>query len=160
MMFISVDFPEPEAPMIATNSPCSTLSETPRSACTAKSPAPYVLTMRRRSMTGCTVRSGATVLIRPAARSRRRRSRRRRTVLLRRSSCELDVAALTVTVGSTRTWPSRTPLKICVVEAPTSPVVTVVTVFLPFARTVTVETGPVVVIAALGTSRTFERRLT
>ena len=38
------------------------------------------------------------------------------------------------------------------VESPTRPVVTVVTVCLPLARTVTVEMGPVVVMAALGTS--------
>ena len=38
MMFISVDLPEPDAPMIATNSPGSTVSETPRSACTSTSP--------------------------------------------------------------------------------------------------------------------------
>ena len=37
-MFIIVDFPDPEAPMIATKSPRSTVSETPRSACTSKSP--------------------------------------------------------------------------------------------------------------------------
>ena len=38
MMFISVDLPDPEAPMIATKSPRSTTSETPRSACTSTSP--------------------------------------------------------------------------------------------------------------------------
>ena len=37
-MFISVDLPEPEAPMMATNSPCSMVSDTPRSACTSTSP--------------------------------------------------------------------------------------------------------------------------
>ncbi len=37
-MFISVDLPEPEAPMIATKSPRSTVSETPRSATTSISP--------------------------------------------------------------------------------------------------------------------------
>jgi hypothetical protein len=31
-MFIVVDFPEPEAPMIATNSPCLIVRETPRNA--------------------------------------------------------------------------------------------------------------------------------
>ena len=35
MMFISVDLPEPEGPMMATNSPRSTASDTPRSACTS-----------------------------------------------------------------------------------------------------------------------------
>ena len=37
-MFISVDLPEPEAPMMATNSPASMRSDTPRSACTVWSP--------------------------------------------------------------------------------------------------------------------------
>ena len=32
MMFIIVDFPEPEAPMMATKSPASTVRETRRSA--------------------------------------------------------------------------------------------------------------------------------
>ena len=36
-MFISVDLPLPELPMIATNSPRSMRSETPSSACTATS---------------------------------------------------------------------------------------------------------------------------
>ena len=39
MMFISVLLPDPEAPMIATNSPSSIESETPRSACTGCVPA-------------------------------------------------------------------------------------------------------------------------
>ncbi len=38
MMFISVDLPEPDAPMMATNSPRATVSETPRRACTSTSP--------------------------------------------------------------------------------------------------------------------------
>ena len=38
MMFIIVDLPEPEAPMMATNSPSRMVSETPRSACTSTSP--------------------------------------------------------------------------------------------------------------------------
>ena len=33
-MFISVDLPEPDAPMTATISPASTVRSTPRSACT------------------------------------------------------------------------------------------------------------------------------
>ena len=37
-MFISVLLPEPDAPMIATNSPASIASDTPRSACTVWSP--------------------------------------------------------------------------------------------------------------------------
>ena len=35
MMCISVDLPDPDAPMIATKSPRATESETPRSACTS-----------------------------------------------------------------------------------------------------------------------------
>ena len=38
MMFIIVDFPDPDAPMIATKSPRSTTSVTPRSAKTSTSP--------------------------------------------------------------------------------------------------------------------------
>ena len=38
MMFIIVDLPEPEAPMIATKSPRSTVSETSRTAWTSASP--------------------------------------------------------------------------------------------------------------------------
>ena len=38
MMFISVDLPEPDAPMIATNSPRAMVSDTSRSAFTATSP--------------------------------------------------------------------------------------------------------------------------
>ena len=59
------------------------------------------------------------------------------------------------TVGSTTTSPTLTPLRISVVEVPTRPVVTVVTVFSPFRSIVTVETRPVVVIAALGSTSTF-----
>ena len=38
MMFMSVDFPEPDAPMMATNSPRETRSETPRVAYTSLPP--------------------------------------------------------------------------------------------------------------------------
>ena len=38
MRFISVDFPEPEGPMMATNSPRSTSTETARSAWTDSVP--------------------------------------------------------------------------------------------------------------------------
>ncbi len=31
-MFMSVDLPDPDAPMMATNSPCSIVRDTPRSA--------------------------------------------------------------------------------------------------------------------------------
>ena len=40
MMFIIVDLPEPDAPMIATKSRSTTSRLTPRSACTAASPVP------------------------------------------------------------------------------------------------------------------------
>ncbi len=38
MMFIMVDFPEPDAPMMATKSPRSTVMDTPCRACTSTSP--------------------------------------------------------------------------------------------------------------------------
>ena len=38
MMFIIVDLPDPDAPMIATKSPRSTTSDTPREAKTSTSP--------------------------------------------------------------------------------------------------------------------------
>jgi hypothetical protein len=38
MIAISVDLPEPEAPMMATNSPASTMRLTSRNACTSTSP--------------------------------------------------------------------------------------------------------------------------
>ena len=50
--FISVDLPDPETPMTATESPCSTVRSTPRRACTTASPTPYVLVAARTSMTG------------------------------------------------------------------------------------------------------------
>ena len=37
-MLSIVDLPEPDAPMIATNSPSSTETDTPSSACTGSSP--------------------------------------------------------------------------------------------------------------------------
>ena len=45
MMFIAVDLPEPDGPMMATNSPLPTLRSAPASACTAASPDPYTLVM-------------------------------------------------------------------------------------------------------------------
>src|SRR6185312_6792787 len=39
---ISVDLPEPDGPMTAVNWPAGRSSDTPRSACTAESPSPYV----------------------------------------------------------------------------------------------------------------------
>src|SRR5262249_22027432 len=49
-MFMSVDFPEPDAPMMATNSPSAIESETSRSARTQTSPIWYVLPTRSSSM--------------------------------------------------------------------------------------------------------------
>jgi hypothetical protein len=40
MMFIAVDLPDPEGPMIATNSPAVNVRSTPSSAWTAASPVP------------------------------------------------------------------------------------------------------------------------
>ena len=59
-----------------------------------------------------------------------------------------------VTVGSTTTSPARSPLTISVVEFPTSPVVTLVTVVSPFCSSCTVEIDPFVVIAAVGSTST------
>src|SRR4051812_8686795 len=49
-MFIKVDLPDPDEPITATYSPASTRSDTPRNACTAVSPAPYVLVTPRISI--------------------------------------------------------------------------------------------------------------
>ena len=38
MMFISVDLPDPDGPMTATNSPAAMSTLTPRNACTSTSP--------------------------------------------------------------------------------------------------------------------------
>ena len=53
-MCISVDLPEPDGPVAATNSPGSMSSDTPRSACTFTSPTSYVLMRSRTEMTGIT----------------------------------------------------------------------------------------------------------
>jgi hypothetical protein len=50
-MFIKVDLPEPEEPMTATNSPASTLSDTPSRARSATSPVWYTLLTSTKSMT-------------------------------------------------------------------------------------------------------------
>jgi len=42
IMFMQVDFPDPDGPIIERNSPCLTEKETPRSACTFSSPIMYV----------------------------------------------------------------------------------------------------------------------
>src|SRR5262245_57924703 len=63
-MFMSVDLPEPLDPMIATNSPFVTSSDTPRSAWTAASPLAYVL------WTSCTEMTPITNLADPRRRSR------------------------------------------------------------------------------------------
>ena len=39
-MFMSVDFPDPDAPMMATISPLATSRSTPRRACTSLPPVP------------------------------------------------------------------------------------------------------------------------
>src|SRR5581483_798456 len=52
MMFMRVDLPEPEGPMMATNSPRPISSETPRRACTSTSPSVYRLVTSRIRMTG------------------------------------------------------------------------------------------------------------
>src|SRR5215510_14017458 len=49
---MSVDFPEPEGPIRATNSPSSMSSDTPRRASTLVSPRSYVLLRFRSSISG------------------------------------------------------------------------------------------------------------
>src|SRR5512136_2931442 len=62
MMFISVDLPEPEGPMMATISPCCTWNDTPRSAFTSTSPILYV---RVTSLTSITGSPGFTAIVSP-----------------------------------------------------------------------------------------------
>jgi hypothetical protein len=52
MMFIIVDLPEPEVPMMASDEPCSIVRSTPRSAWTRLSPITYVRVMPRISTSG------------------------------------------------------------------------------------------------------------
>src|SRR4051812_39622513 len=51
-MFIVVDLPEPDAPMIATNSPASTSRSMPFSAWNAAGPSPKPLVMPRSAISG------------------------------------------------------------------------------------------------------------
>jgi hypothetical protein len=69
---------------------------------------------------------------------------------------EAPEVALTDAEGSTMVSPTLTPLVICVKELPTIPKVTTTVFCTPLFRTFTVETFPVVVIAALGSKRTFD----
>src|SRR6185436_7940952 len=62
MMCIRVDLPEPEGPMIASDSPASTSRSMPRSACTACAPASYTLVTPRSRMTGVPGGGGATAV--------------------------------------------------------------------------------------------------
>ena len=52
MMFIIVDLPEPDVPMIAIDAPCSIVRSTPRSAWTRLSPITYVRSIPRISISG------------------------------------------------------------------------------------------------------------
>src|SRR3546814_19855422 len=70
----SSDLPEPDVPMMATNSPASMRSETPCSTSTASVPLLNVLRMSRNSMTA--VPSGAFIETVPEARSYRSEERR------------------------------------------------------------------------------------
>ena len=62
----------------------------------------------------------------------------------------VDVAML-VLIGIASSSPVATPATIWVLDAPTRPVITGVTVILPFLSTVTVEPVPRELIAALST---------
>ena len=57
MMFISVDLPEPDVPMIAIDEPRSIVRSTPRSAWTRLSPITYVRSMPRISISGGVIRT-------------------------------------------------------------------------------------------------------
>ena len=56
-MFISVDLPEPDEPMMATNSPGWTVRLMPRSASTLTSPTTNVRVTFSTLMTGCALQS-------------------------------------------------------------------------------------------------------
>jgi hypothetical protein len=60
---MSVDFPEPDGPMIAVNSPAAKATVTPLRARTAVSPDPYTLTM---SAAATAVPAGASTGMRPS----------------------------------------------------------------------------------------------
>jgi hypothetical protein len=66
------------------------------------------------------------------------------------------VPVATLTVGSTTTSPTLTPVRTWVVELPTRPTTTVRFVCVLPWRTDTVEVVPVVVTAALGSSITLD----
>ena len=137
--------------MIATKSPRETESDTPRSACTSIAPSEYVLTMRRSATTASPsspdLGVAALATWEPNAGPKCRRHHRQGTPPP--PVVELELAVI-VTVGSTTTSPARSPLTTSVVEFPTRPVVTRVTVVSPFCNSWTVEIDPFVVIAAVG----------
>ena len=58
-MCLSVDLPDPDGPVIATNSPGSTSSDTPRSARPSTSPTMYVLSRLLTEMTGARAETAA-----------------------------------------------------------------------------------------------------
>src|SRR4051812_10090093 len=68
-MCISVDLPEPDGPVTATNSPASTSRFAPRSARTVTSPTWYVLTRSRIEITGmsCSLPSASAAAATAAA---------------------------------------------------------------------------------------------
>ena len=54
---MSVDFPDPDGPMMATSSPASIVTDTPRSAWTTCAPSRYSFTRLCVSMTGSAISS-------------------------------------------------------------------------------------------------------
>ena len=76
-MFISVDLPDPDEPMMATNSPCWTVRLIPRSASTLKSPSTKVRVRFSTLMTGCCQPDRCVLHRRVASKARRRQLRAR-----------------------------------------------------------------------------------
>src|SRR5467141_2904914 len=67
MMFISVDLPEPDGPITATNSPSSPAKPTASRARTVAAPVPYTLETESRRSTSAGIGSAATDDSAPAA---------------------------------------------------------------------------------------------
>ncbi len=160
MMFISVDLPDPDAPMIATKSPRSTVSETPRRACTSIVADRVGLDDLRAAMTDRApvpgARSGLTGAPRAeaAAAEAAAATGRSRPPPNRRSSSS-PWRPTTDTVGSTTTSPTLTPGQDLGRRGADEAGGHGRDVCLPLASSGDGRERPVVVIAALGSSSTF-----
>src|SRR5579884_1282708 len=164
MMFIRVDLPLPELPMIATYSPGSTRRSTSRSACTAISPAPYTLETpsstisgrpRRRSTRPPTYGTPTRTFPPPRPPSPPPSPRPvKPPVVVLVEAPERRVEPVDVTT----VWPLRRPLTISVAVSPCRPATTRTrrcTPFLP--TTATVAFAPLPVTALDGTLSTSSR---